>query len=116
MSKKILLICNESMNVVNFRSELIKFLIAHNYSIDVLCADNERIEEIKQTGVNDVHVVHFAHRDINPFSLIKLKKAFANNIAFHPAIKHPPSRATLPIANPPIARNSEAFSTVFAQL
>lgn len=80
MSKKILLICNESMNVVNFRSELIKFLISNNYSVDVLCADNERIEEIKQTGANDVHVVPFTHRDTNPFSLIKLKKAFVRII------------------------------------
>lgn len=80
MSKKVLFICNESMNVVNFRSELIKYLIVHNYSVDVLCADNERTDEIKQIGVNDIHVVPFTHRDINPFSLIKLKKQFGRVI------------------------------------
>ena len=76
MSKKILLICNESMNVVNFRSELIRFLIDYNYSIDVICSDNKRIDEVKQIGVDNVFVVPFTHRDTNPFSLLKLKEAF----------------------------------------
>ncbi|MBO4668270.1 MAG: glycosyltransferase family 4 protein [Bacilli bacterium] len=80
MSKKILLICNESVTVINFRKELIEFLIKHNYIVDVLCADDRRIEEIKQTGVNDIHVVPFTNRGTNPFTLVKLKKTFFNVI------------------------------------
>lgn len=76
MSKKILLISNESVTVVNFRSELIKFLTNNDYIVDVLCADYRRIEDIKKTGVNNVHVVPFTNRGTNPFALAKLKRQF----------------------------------------
>ena len=76
MSKRVLFICNESINVVNFRSELINYLSDHDYIVDVLCADYRRIEDIKKTGVNSVHVVPFTNRGTNPLSLIKLEKQF----------------------------------------
>ena len=76
MSKEILLICNESINVVNFRSELINYLANNDYIVDVLCADYRRIEDIKKTGVNSVHVVPFTNRGTNPFALLKLEKQF----------------------------------------
>ena len=67
MSKKILFICNESVTVVNFRTELIKFLISHDYIVDVLCADDRRLDDIKKTGTNNVFVVPFTNRGTNPF-------------------------------------------------
>ena len=76
MTKRILFICNESVTVVNFRSELIRFLIRHSYVVDVLCADYRRIDDIRNTGVNNIHVVPFTNRGTNPFSLAKLKKQF----------------------------------------
>lgn len=80
MSKRVLFICNESVTVVNFRRELIKYLIQNDYMVDVLCADDKRIEEIKQTGVNNIYVVPFTNRSINPFAIARLKRAFAKVI------------------------------------
>ncbi len=80
MSKKILLICNESVTVINFRKELIEFLIRHDYIVDVLCADDRRIEDIKQIGANDIHIVSFTNRGTNPFVLVKLKRSFISII------------------------------------
>ena len=71
MSKKILFICNESVTVINFRAELIKFLTNHDYVVDILCADDRRIEDIKKTGVNNIHVVPFTNRGTNPFTLLE---------------------------------------------
>ena len=76
MSKRILFICNESNNVVNFRSELIKFLISNDYLVDVICADDRRVSDIKKTGVDNVFVGNFTNRETNPFALAKLKKQF----------------------------------------
>ena len=76
MSKRVLFICNESNNVVNFRSELIKFLINRDYIVDVICADDRRVDDIKKTGVDNVFVGNFTNRGTNPFALAKLKKRF----------------------------------------
>lgn len=76
MSKRILFICNETVTVINFRSELIRYLTKHDYIIDVLCADDKRTKEIKDMGVDNVYVVSFANRGINPFTLRKLEKEF----------------------------------------
>ena len=80
MSKKILLICAETMNVVNFRSELITYLIKNGYTVSIICSDNERMDEIKKLGVTDIRVAPFTIRDTNPFALKKLQKTFIDII------------------------------------
>lgn len=80
MSKKILLICNSSDTVVNFRSDLIKRLIDNEYTVDVLCSDDERNERIKALGVNSIYVIPYSSRGTNPFSFLNLKKSFSSAI------------------------------------
>ena len=71
---KILFICGESDNVVNFRKELILFLLKRGYLIDLVCADNIREKEILSWGVNSVNVFNFRNRSKNPFQLMGLTK------------------------------------------
>ena len=39
--KKILLICNESVTVINFRREIIQFLKKENWDVFVICGDDK---------------------------------------------------------------------------
>lgn len=73
--KKILLICNESNTVVNFRKELIQFLQEREYQISVIAGDSLREKEIRDLGV-DFYCVKFKNRSKNPFGMLKTKQAF----------------------------------------
>ena len=73
--KKILLICNESKTVVNFRKELIVFLTKKDYSISLIIGDDEFLPEIKKLGV-DVHIIPFTNRSLNPFATLSLIRKF----------------------------------------
>lgn len=76
---KILLICNESNSVINFRRELINFLIKNKNDISVIAGDECRRDEIEKLGVN-FYYVPFNNRGKNPFELIKTKTKFVNVI------------------------------------
>ena len=75
MDKKTLLfICTASNTVINFRKELILFLIKLGYKIHLICGDNEREEEIRSLGISTLHILNFSNRSINPFQFLKTKK------------------------------------------
>lgn len=73
--KKILLICNESKTVINFRKELILFLKNKNFDVEIIIGDNEFFDEISALKVN-TYIVSFNNRSINPFSSFNLIKQF----------------------------------------
>lgn len=74
MNKKtVLLICNDSKTVINFRKELILFLLKNGYSVSVIVGDNKRKNEIKELGVN-LFVTKYKNRSVNPFSFFALKR------------------------------------------
>jgi glycosyltransferase involved in cell wall biosynthesis len=77
--KKILLICNESKTVINFRKELILFLIDKKYEVELIVGDEEYLSEILELGVN-VDVIPFDNRSTNPFSSLRLIKLFKKAI------------------------------------
>lgn len=79
MKKKILLICNESNTVINFRKELINFLISKENDVYLIAGDSFREQEIELLGVTFI-CIPFSNRSINPFGIMKMKKAFANAI------------------------------------
>ncbi len=79
VSKKILLICTGSDAVVNFRSELISYLMNKGFDVDVLASDNKREKDIKKLGVN-FFFVPFSNRDKNPFQFRKIEKGFRKAI------------------------------------
>ena len=84
--KKILLICNESKTVINFRKELIVFLNNHGYEIGVIVGDDEFISDIKKLGV-ETFLVPFENRSINPFKTFGLVRKFKKIIeTFNPEI------------------------------
>ena len=72
MSKKrILLICNDSDTVINFRKELILFLQKNDYDVSVIVSDDRRNEDILKLNVL-LKVVPFNNRSKNPFSYLYL--------------------------------------------
>ncbi len=79
--KKILLICSDSSTVINFRRELISFLVSKHFNVSIIIGDENRIDEIKNLGV-EVHHIPFNNRSINPFSTLsllhKIKKTIKN--------------------------------------
>lgn len=77
--RKILFICNESRTVINFRKELILFLIDKKYEVELIVGDDEYLPEILELGVN-VDVIPFDNRSTNPFSSLKLIKLFKKAI------------------------------------
>ena len=80
MSKKrILLICNDSDTVINFRKELILFLQKNDYDVSVIVSDDRRNEDILKLNVL-LKVVPFNNRSKNPFSYLSLKRHFAKEI------------------------------------
>lgn len=50
--KTILFVCVDTNTVINFRKELISFLISRGMSVHVYAGDNNREEEIKRLGVH----------------------------------------------------------------
>ena len=77
--KKMLLICNDSNTVINFRKEFISFFQNKSYEIFVLAGDSRREDDIKKLGVNFV-CVPFSNRDKSVLASIKLIKKFQKAI------------------------------------
>ncbi len=73
--KKILLICNDSNSVINFRKELIFALQNANYDVYVIAGDDEREMDINKLGVK-FYSANFENRSLNPISFLKTKKYF----------------------------------------
>ncbi len=77
--KNILLICNSSNNVINFRKELIIQLIEQKYEVSIISSDNNRIKEIENLGAK-CFVCKYNNRSTNPFSLLKTINRFTKVI------------------------------------
>lgn len=73
--KRILLICNDSNTVINFRKELISFLQAKSYEVFVVAGDTKREEDIKKLDV-EFFCIPFSNRDKNIASSLKLISSF----------------------------------------
>lgn len=73
--KNILLICNESKTIINFRKELILFLKSKDFDVEIIIGDNEFFNEINALKIK-THIVPFNNRSINPFASLKLIKQF----------------------------------------
>ena len=71
-NKEVLLICNDSNTVINFRKEFIIFLKEKGYSINVIVGDKKREKEIRELGVS-LFVIEYKNRSINPFAFLSLK-------------------------------------------
>ncbi len=70
---KILLICNDSNTIINFRKDLILFLKSKSVDVFVIAGDDKRKKDIDKLGVS-FYPLHFSNRSINPFKTIRLKK------------------------------------------
>lgn len=72
--KKVLLVCTESDNVINFRKDLILYLIKNNFEVSLICADRIREKEIKDLGIKNYNVFSFTNRSINPFQFFRFSR------------------------------------------
>ena len=77
--KKILLVCNDSDNVINFRSELIDDLLSNGFKVGVIMSDGVRAEEVRRKGA-DCFVAEYRNRSINPLQALKIKRQFGRII------------------------------------
>ncbi len=77
--KTILLICNKTYTVINFRKELILFLRARGYRVAVIASDEERKDAILELGV-EFYCVPFDNRSTNPLSMMRTKSAIRKRI------------------------------------
>lgn len=83
---KILLICNTSGSVVNFRKSLIEKLQSENYEVGAVAFDNENEQTIKERDV-EFFCVNDSNRGTNPFKVLSLKKKYLKIIrSFQPDI------------------------------
>ena len=63
----------ESVSVINFRKNLIKFLQNKGHSVCVIAHDNLRENEIRDLGA-DFYCVKQDNRGLNPFAILKYRK------------------------------------------
>ncbi len=63
----------ESVNVINFRKNLIKFLEEKGHSVCIIAHDNLREKEIRDLGA-DFYCVKQDNRGLNPFAILKYRK------------------------------------------
>ena len=76
-SKKIMLVCVTSQNVLTFRRELIRALQNEGYRVSVVCFDDAYRDEIDKLGV-EFTCVGDSNRSTNPFKLLALRKKYKN--------------------------------------
>ena len=68
---RILFICNESITVINFRKELILFLLSKGFNVTVAVGDDKYIDKIKKLGV-DVVCKKYSNRSKSPLKNVGL--------------------------------------------
>lgn len=76
---KILFLTNESSTVINFRKELIQFLLSKGEEVIVISGDNKREEEIRSLGVT-FECIEYSNRSTSVFENFALKKKFTKTI------------------------------------
>lgn len=76
---KYLLVMTTSENVINFRSNMIRFLLRKGHSVSVIAHDSAREEDIKKLGVR-FYCVSQDNRGVNPFSILLYYQKLAEMI------------------------------------
>lgn len=79
MSKKILILANNSIGLYKFRVDLIKKLIIDNNEVVLSTPDNGFIDDFQKIGCK-VHLTDVDRRGINPITDLKLYKKYINLI------------------------------------
>ena len=79
MSKKILILANNSIGLYKFRVDLIKKLISDNNEVILSTPDNGFIDDFQKIGCK-VHLTDVDRRGINPITDLKLYKKYINLI------------------------------------
>ena len=79
MSKKILILANNSIGLYKFRVDLIKKLIIDNNEVVLSTLDNGFIDDFQKIGCK-VHLTDVDRRGINPITDLKLYKKYVNLI------------------------------------
>lgn len=77
--KRILLICSDPNSVVNFRSELIRYLKSKGNEVFLVLGGHDRDSDISNLGVRTFYL-SFNNRSKNPFSAYALRKSFVHII------------------------------------
>lgn len=72
---KILFFSNASKTVIDFRRELIKYLMQNDFEVLVIAGDDKYKNEIIELGVSKFYCVNFNNRSINPFNFLKTKRS-----------------------------------------
>lgn len=73
--KKILMICNTSQNIFNFRLPLIKKMQEEGYEVSTITFDKTYEPELKDEGIN-LYYLEDNNRSLNPFKILTLKKRY----------------------------------------
>lgn len=77
--KKILLICNTSQSIFNFRLPLIKALQEAGYKVSAVAFDDKYASELLADGI-ELHYVNDQNRSTNPLKILTLKNRYAKII------------------------------------
>lgn len=73
--KKILMICNTSQNIFNFRLPLIKKMQEEGFEVSTITFDKTYEPELKDEGIN-LYYLEDNNRSLNPFKILTLKKRY----------------------------------------
>lgn len=76
---KILLICNTSGSIINFRKKLIEKLQEKSHTVCAVAFDEEFKEDIENRGV-EFYSVNDKNRTVNPLKILTLKKRYLSII------------------------------------
>ena len=79
MKQKILLICNKTVDVMNFRRGLIETLQKNDYEVFVIAFDEQRRADIEALGVQFFCIAD-KNRSVNPLRILSLKGKYVKLI------------------------------------
>lgn len=77
--KKILMICNTSQNVFNFRLPLIKKMQAEGYEVSTITFDDKYADDLEKEGVKQ-YFISDKNRSVNPLKILSLKNKYSKII------------------------------------
>jgi len=78
---KYLFVMTTSSNVINFRADLIRFLIEKGHEVSVIAHDDERKGDVLNLGVSAFYCAKQDNRSLNPFSILTYQKTLKEIIS-----------------------------------
>ncbi|MBQ8196541.1 MAG: glycosyltransferase family 4 protein [Clostridia bacterium] len=78
---KYLFVMTTSSNVINFRADLIRFLIEKGHEVSVIAHDYERKGDVLNLGVSAFYCAKQNNRSLNPFSILTYQKTLKEIIS-----------------------------------